>query len=101
MPAVVVAVCYTAGVGVTADLASGAVTSAHVCFLSGHSIQEEMAPGPRGGLAMKVPGDPHSRPSCPDVDTDGIFLGRPWPLPSHFTVLVEPEKNESLTLLRL
>lgn len=102
VPAVVVAVCYSAGVGVTADLDSGAVTSVPVCFLSGHSFQEEMAPGPQGELAMKAPGDPRCRPSsCPNVDTDGIFLGLPWTLPSHLTVLVEPEKNESLTLLRL
>lgn len=102
MPTVVVAVCYGAGVGVTADLDSGAVTSVPVCFLSGHSFQEEMAPGPQGGLAMKAPGDPRCRPSsCPNVDTDGVFLGLPWTLPSHLTVLVEPEKNESLTLLRL
>lgn len=88
--------------GVTADLASGAVTSAPVCFLSGHSIQEEMAPGPRGGLAMKVPGDPHSRPLPAQMLTQMAFsLAFPDSVLSHLTVLVEPEKNESLTLLRL
>ena len=91
--------CNSAGVGAwgpRADLVTGTLRAASVCFLCGHSIQQEVDPGPPGEPKMKVPGEP-----SPGVDTDGVC---PWPsldsAPSHLTVLLRPEKDKSASLLR-
>lgn len=92
------------GGGSRADLVPGIVIAASVCFVcvyQGHSIYQEMTHVSEVGWKCRFQVCPHHCPPSPDVDTDSVFLALPWSLPPHLTVLLRPEKDESVSLQKL